>query len=236
MTINYTVSDASGATSDSTVTVNVGNNTPPSGADVVRSLPEDGSYTLQTADFGFSDADAGQTLAGVRIDALPAAGTLLLNGNPVAAGTVVSAAQLAAGPGSGPPTSTARAVRSLADGLLMTLDQPYSTAAARLGQSLGPAAGTDVAMPDSAAALTTLAALHAGDVVRVRAVIGRAVELTDGDAVFGPRHRLLRAWVRMQDGQLGAAGADLEAVAAGAALHRREALWLSTLRDRKSVV
>ena len=155
---------------------------------------------------------------------------VLLNGAPVAAGTVVSAAQLAAGPGSGPPTSTARAARSLAEGLLMTLDQPYSTAAARLGQSLGPAAGTDVAMPDSAAALTTLAALHAGDVVRARAVIGRAVELTDGDVVFGPRHRLLRAWVRMQDGQLGAAGADLEAVAAGAALHRREALWLSTLR------
>ena len=31
----------------------------------------DGSYTLQPADLGFSDADAGQTLAGVRIDSCP---------------------------------------------------------------------------------------------------------------------------------------------------------------------
>ncbi|MBS0437260.1 MAG: tandem-95 repeat protein, partial [Proteobacteria bacterium] len=97
VTINYTVSDASGASSVSTVTVSVGNNSAPSGADVTRSLGEDGSYTLQPADLGFSDADAGQTLAGVRIDSLPAAGTLLLNGTPVAAGTVVTAAQLASG-------------------------------------------------------------------------------------------------------------------------------------------
>uniref|UniRef100_UPI0035B0C731 Ig-like domain-containing protein n=1 Tax=Piscinibacter sp. TaxID=1903157 RepID=UPI0035B0C731 len=97
VTINYTVSDASGASSVSTVTVSVGTNNAPSGADVTRSLGEDGSYTLQPADLGFSDADAGQTLAGVRIDSLPAAGTLLLNGAPVVAGTVVTAAQLASG-------------------------------------------------------------------------------------------------------------------------------------------
>jgi len=156
-----------------------------------------------------------------------AAGVVVLIG----AGQPGPARELAASTSAGPPTSTARAVRSLADGLLMTLDQPYSTAAARLGQALGPAAATDLAMPDSAAALTTLAALHAGDAVRARAVIGRAVELGDDDPVFGPRHRLLRAWMRMQDGQLGAAALDLEAAAAGGAtLHRREALWLSTLR------
>lgn len=156
-----------------------------------------------------------------------AAGVVVL----VGAGAPGPARELAAGTGSGPPTSTARAVRSLADGLLMTLDQPYSTAAARLGQALGPAAAADLAMPDSAAALTTLAALHAGDAVRARAVIGRAVELSDDDPVFGPRHRLLRAWMRMQDGQLGAAALDVEAAEAGSAtLHRREALWLSTLR------
>ena len=67
------------------------------GADLTVSVAEDGSRSFSAADFGFSDADAGQTLAAVRIDALPAAGSLLLNGNPVAAGTVVSAAQLAAG-------------------------------------------------------------------------------------------------------------------------------------------
>lgn len=96
-TIRYTVRDASGATSAATVDVAVGANGAPDGADVVRALAEDGSYTLQAADFGFSDADAGQTLANVRIDSLPAAGTLLLNGAPLLPGTVVSAAQIGAG-------------------------------------------------------------------------------------------------------------------------------------------
>ena len=97
VTITYTVSDGHGGSGSATVTVNVGNNTPPTGADAQRMLAEDGSYTVRTADFGFADADAGQTLANVRIDTLPAAGTLLLDGVPVTAGTVVSAADIAAG-------------------------------------------------------------------------------------------------------------------------------------------
>ena len=36
----------------------------------------------------------------------------------------------------GPPTSTARAARSLAEGMLLTLDRPYSAAMARLSQSI----------------------------------------------------------------------------------------------------
>ncbi|WP_298831212.1 Ig-like domain-containing protein [uncultured Piscinibacter sp.] len=96
-TISYTVRDASGATSAATVNVAVGANGAPDGADVVRTLAEDGGYTLQAADFGFSDADTGQTLANVRINSLPAAGTLLLNGAPLLPGTVVSAAQIDAG-------------------------------------------------------------------------------------------------------------------------------------------
>src|SRR5690606_24336164 len=47
------------------------------------------------ADFGFSDADAGQTLAAVRIDSLPVAGTLALGGVAVVAGQLIDAAQLA---------------------------------------------------------------------------------------------------------------------------------------------
>ncbi|WP_448173876.1 VCBS domain-containing protein [Rhizobacter fulvus] len=95
--ISYTISDGQGGTSTATVTVNVGSNTPPTGADSTHAINEDGSYTVTTADFGFADADAGQTLAGVRIDTLPAAGTLLLNGVAVAAGAVISAADIAAG-------------------------------------------------------------------------------------------------------------------------------------------
>ena len=96
-TITYSVTDTHGASSTATVTVTVGNNTPPLGADSVRSLAEDASYTVQVADFGFSDADPGQTFSNVRIDSLPAAGVLLLNGIAVTAGAVISVADVAAG-------------------------------------------------------------------------------------------------------------------------------------------
>jgi len=92
VTIGYTVSDGHGGTDSATVTITVGTNTPPEGADGVRTIGEDSAYTVTTADVGFSDADAGQSLANVRIDALPGAGSLLLDGAPLSAGAVVSAA------------------------------------------------------------------------------------------------------------------------------------------------
>jgi DNA-binding CsgD family transcriptional regulator len=129
----------------------------------------------------------------------------------------------------GPPTSTARAARSLADGLLLTLNQPYSVAMARLSQSITDQRPPGVA-PDTAAALVTLVALHGGDPVRARSVIGRAVRGAGDDEGFVThRHRLLQGWVRMQDGQLAAASADV-ATAVGADLHRRDALWAAALQ------
>ncbi|TMH32851.1 MAG: tandem-95 repeat protein, partial [Betaproteobacteria bacterium] len=95
--INYSVVDSHGASSTASVTVNVGNNTSPTGTDSSGSLAEDTSYTLDAADFGFADADAGQTFANVRIDSLPLVGTLQLNGTPVSAGVVISAADIALG-------------------------------------------------------------------------------------------------------------------------------------------
>ena len=104
----------------------------------------------------------------------------------------------------GPPTSTARAARSLAEGLLLSLDQPFPVAVARLGQSITSEQHQPGVAPDSPAALVTLAALHGGDPVRARSVIGRAVRAGSEDDVFSAhRHRLLLGWVRMQDGQLG---------------------------------
>jgi large repetitive protein len=94
-TVTYTVSDGRGGTSVGTLTVNVGSNTPPQGSDATVVLNEDGSRGFSAADFGFSDADAGQSLAAVRIDTLPAAGTLTLNGAPVNAGQVIAASGLA---------------------------------------------------------------------------------------------------------------------------------------------
>ncbi|WP_421682630.1 retention module-containing protein [Stutzerimonas urumqiensis] len=70
-------------------------NDAPNGADKVIGLNEDGSYTFSAADFSFSDVDNADALQAVRIDTLPTAGTLTLNGAAVAAGQVVEAGDLA---------------------------------------------------------------------------------------------------------------------------------------------
>ena len=148
----------------------------------------------------------------------------------VATGNVAAARAALAEQSPGPPTSSARAARSLAEGLLLSLEQPFPVAIARLGQSIDVEAPPGVA-PDTPAALVTLAALHGGDPVRARSVIGRALRVGQQHSAefVTHRHRLLLAWVRMQDGQLPAATADV-AVTAEAALHRRDALWAAALQ------
>lgn len=92
--VNYTVSDGHGGFSNAVLTINVGANTPPAGTDAALVVAEDSSRSFSAADFGYSDADAGQSFAQVRIDTLPAAGTLQLNGIAVTAGQVVAVADL----------------------------------------------------------------------------------------------------------------------------------------------
>lgn len=128
---------------------------------------------------------------------------------------------------SGPPTTAARASRNLAEGLLLTIDQPYPTAMAKLGQAVTVEQSIREAFPDSPAALVTMAAIHAGDPVRAHSVIGRSVR-ADTDGVFRHRHLLLSGWIKMQDGQLASAGADVTA-ASETELHRRDALWSTAL-------
>ena len=113
---------------------------------------------------------------------------------------------------------------------MLSLDQPFGVAVARLGQSITSEQQSPGVAPDSPAALVTLAALHGGDSVRARSVIGRAVRAGGQDENFVThRHRLLLGWVRMQDGQLGSAAADA-AAADGEPLHRRDALWAAALQ------
>ena len=148
----------------------------------------------------------------------------------IAAGDADAARAALSSESVGPPTSTARAARSLAEGLLLSLDQPFGVAVARLGQSITAEQLSPGVAPDSPAALMTLAALHGGDPVRARSVIGRAVRAGGEYPHFvAHRHRLLLGWVRMQDGQLGSAAADA-AAADEATLHRRDALWAAALR------
>ena len=95
--ITYTVSDGQGGSTSGTLTVNVGANTAPNSANASRVTLEDTPVTLATADFAFTDPDAAQGLANVRIDTLPASGSLLLNAVAVTTGQVISAADIAAG-------------------------------------------------------------------------------------------------------------------------------------------
>ncbi|MNF54019.1 Poly(beta-D-mannuronate) C5 epimerase 4 [compost metagenome] len=90
---SFTYTNAEGATATVNVTVNPINDAP-TGTDGVISLDEDSSYSFSADDFGFSDADSGDSLLAVRIDNLPGAGSLQLNGTAVTAGHVIALADL----------------------------------------------------------------------------------------------------------------------------------------------
>ncbi|MCW5606012.1 MAG: VCBS domain-containing protein, partial [Burkholderiales bacterium] len=100
-TVTYEISDGEGGTATSTLTITIfGVNNPPEGQDKTLTTDEDTPLVITTADFGFSDIDAAgpaSEFAAVRIDTIPATGTLLLNGVPVTAGQIVSRADLDAG-------------------------------------------------------------------------------------------------------------------------------------------
>jgi len=151
----------------------------------------------------------------------------------LAAGDAAAARATTGHPDAGPPTSTARAARAVTEGLVMTLDEPYPVALARLSRAINAAPDASIVTPDTAPALVTLAALHGGDAVRARSVIGRAVrdDTRSGatEATFvTPRHRLLLGWALMQDGQLQAA-TGTAATVSDRNLHRRDALWAAAL-------
>lgn len=141
-----------------------------------------------------------------------------------------AAAQRALGvPSAAPPTAASRAARCLAEGLLATLQGPYAAAATKLGAAMAAEYSAVQVLPDSPAALVTLAALHGGDPVRARSVIARAVRADRDvdDPLYGYRHRLLLGWTKMQDGQLAPAAADIAGIDGA---QRRDALWAAALR------
>ncbi|MDN6859271.1 Ig-like domain-containing protein, partial [Pseudomonas sp. CAN2814] len=97
VTFTYTAKDVQGAVSaPATVTITInGENDAPTGADKTVSLNEDSSRTFSAADFGFADKDSGDALKAIRIDNLPTAGSLTLNGQSVTAGQVIAVSLLA---------------------------------------------------------------------------------------------------------------------------------------------
>ena len=69
-------------------------NTAPTAADNTVTTGEDRAYAFTADDFGFTDDDAGATLASVTIVTPPALGTLALDGTAVMADDVVTAAEI----------------------------------------------------------------------------------------------------------------------------------------------
>jgi len=69
-------------------------NVAPTGANGTVTTNEDETYTFSAADFGFADGDVGDTFVAVRIDTLPSAGALLLDGVAVTAGQDIDAADI----------------------------------------------------------------------------------------------------------------------------------------------
>jgi hypothetical protein len=96
--VTVRVTDSGGLTYDETFTINLTDvNEAPTGADATITINEDTSHTLTTANFGFSDVDAGDSLSAVRIDTLPGAGSLTLSGIAVIAGQVITVTDITAG-------------------------------------------------------------------------------------------------------------------------------------------
>ena len=96
-TLTYTLSDGNGGTDVASVTVTVtGINDAPVGSDSSVTTPEDTDFVFNATDFLFSDVD-GDTLAEVRIDSLPADGTLLFDGSPISVNDVISVSDIVGG-------------------------------------------------------------------------------------------------------------------------------------------
>ena len=89
-TLQVVSTDTGSATDTDTVNITVNSvNDAPLGTDGAVTTNEDTPYTFAQSDFGFTDVDVPDSLSAVRIDTLPAAGTLTLSGSAVTAGQVI---------------------------------------------------------------------------------------------------------------------------------------------------
>ncbi|MDN3524519.1 DUF4347 domain-containing protein [Halomonas sabkhae] len=96
--VQVTATDDDGATDAEDIAVTVTDvNEAPTAADSTLTTDEDTARIFAAADFAFSDEDDGDTLDAVRIDTLPTAGTLALDGNAVTDGQSISASDIANG-------------------------------------------------------------------------------------------------------------------------------------------
>ena len=98
-TIRFSLTDGDGGTSNNAnanVTV-FSVNDAPAGTDGSVTVNEDNSYVFTPADFGFSDPAENNPFIAVTVSTLPANGTLLFNGNPVAPDAFILTSDIDAG-------------------------------------------------------------------------------------------------------------------------------------------
>ncbi|MDJ1485392.1 Ig-like domain-containing protein [Cytophagaceae bacterium YF14B1] len=99
-TTNYTLAATSGTYNflNKTVFSACSNNAPTASDKIIRirknTTLHPSSYTFTTGDFGFADADPGNSLASVTITSLPVKGTLTLNGVAVTVGQEIATADI----------------------------------------------------------------------------------------------------------------------------------------------
>jgi len=200
--LTYSISDGAGGTDTASVTVFIGPNTPPDSADRTLAGTEDTPLVLGPANFAFIDADAGQSFAGLRIDTLPAAGRLLLDGQPIVAGTVINVADLTAGRLAFVPAPNASGTGYASFGFsVQDSFGAFDTTPNRITIDIGAVNDPPVALADAATTLEdtpisfTPATLLANDsdadgnplvISSVQAAVNGTVAIVAGNVVFTP--------------------------------------------------
>ena len=156
----------------------------------------------------------------------PVAAVLLL-----CAGRPETALEMMSTTSARPPTSEVSGNRLLAQAMLTSLNQPGAATLNLFARSLA-VLGMPVmsgVRPDSAAAVTAIAALHAGDLKRARKVLRRSLETEPAGSPHRTRQRLLLAWTSMMEGNVQAAATELSAIADAGGLPLRDQFMADAL-------
>ncbi|WP_308012512.1 MULTISPECIES: LuxR C-terminal-related transcriptional regulator [unclassified Saccharopolyspora] len=135
-------------------------------------------------------------------------------------------------PDPGPPTSLSGSSDQLVDGIRESITGNPVTALSLLTRSasLAEPVGGAALVPDTPAAIATLAALHCGELDVAASVVGRAIEAGSGGPMLAVRHRLLAAWIPLARGDTLGARAALDAAApAPDALQARDRLLATAI-------
>ncbi|MBK1852608.1 DUF4347 domain-containing protein [Marinobacter sp. 1-4A] len=104
-TISLSINDGGTITALGSVNIDItAVNDAPTAADDTVNVGYNGTHTVTASDFGFTDID-GDTLQSVRIDTIPANGTLALNGTPVVNTDIIAIADINSGLLTFTPTS-----------------------------------------------------------------------------------------------------------------------------------